>query len=173
MNSVPETEAPSTVQTPDERAFREHTKAGAFLRGQVRGRWRLLKVSWPHAVIGVAAAPRAGSPEEYGFRFELINYPQSPPTAQPWELERDRPLETTRWPTGRSRLAAAFNPGWNVHALYLPCDRVAIAGHDAWIAQHPSMIWKSTRDITHYLSIIHELLNSGDYAGARDVIGRS
>lgn len=169
MTGAPQTEAPGPVQTPDERTFREHIKGGAFRRGQVRGRWRLIRVDWPHAVIAVSAAPRAGSPNEYGFRFELTNYPQSPPTAQPWDLERDRPLETTRWPTGRSRLAGAFNPGWNSQALYLPCDRLAIAGHDGWVAQHPSLIWKSTGDITQYLFIIHELLNSGDYTGARDV----
>lgn len=173
MTSVPQSGTPLPVQTPDERTFRAHIKAGAFLRGQARGRWRLIKVDWPHAVIAVSAAPRVGSPEEYGFRFELTNYPQSPPTAQPWDIEHERPLETTRWPTGRSRLAGAFNPAWNVQALYLPCDRLAIAGHDAWAVQHPSMIWQSTGDITQYLRIIHELLNSGDYTGARDVPART
>lgn len=172
MTGAPQTEAPSPVQTPDERTFREHIKAGAFLRGQVRSRWRLIKIAWPHAVIAVSAAPREGSPNEYGFRFELTNYPQTLPTAQPWDLEHDRPLEARRWPSGRSRVAGAFNPGWNAQALYLPCDRLAIAGHDAWIAQHPSLIWKSTGDITQYLSILHELLNSGDYTGARDVPAR-
>ena len=169
MTGAPQTESPSPVRTPDERTFREHVKAGAFLRGQVRGRWRLIKLAWPHAVIAVSAAPRAGSPNEYGFRFELSNYPQVPPTAQPWDLEHDQGLATTRWPTGPRRLAYAFRPEWNAQAIYIPCDRLAIQGHDPWITQHPSMIWKSTGDITQYLSIIHELLNSGDYTGARDV----
>lgn len=155
--------------TPDERTLRRHLADGAFRLGAARGRWRLVRIAWPHVVIAVTAAARVGSPSEYGFRFELTNYPQSPPTAQPWDLVYDRPLETTRWPTGRSRLAAAFNPGWNAQALYLPCDRLAIQGHDAWRTQHPSMIWSPASDITLYLRVLHELLTSGDYTGARDV----
>jgi hypothetical protein len=159
-------------QTPDERVFRQHLEGGAFLRGAARGRWRLVKIAWPHAVIAVSAAAREGSPSEYGFRFELTNYPQVP-TAQPWDLALDRPLDPGRWPTGRSRLACAFNPGWNAQALYIPCDRQAIQGHDAWLTQHPSMIWRPTGDITQYLSVLYELLNSGDYSGARDVPARA
>jgi hypothetical protein len=160
-------------RTPDERTFRQHLEAGAFLRGAARGRWRLIKVAWPHAVIAVSAATREGSPSEYGFRFELTNYPQVAPTAQPWDLEHDRLLEPTRWPTGRSRLAGAFNPGWNPQAIYIPCDRLAIQGHDGWRTKHPSMIWRPTGDITQYLVVLYELLNSGDYTGARDVAARA
>ena len=161
------------LQAPDERTFRQHVAGGAFLRGAARGRWRLVRVEWPHAVIAVSAAPRAGSPTEFGFRFELTNYPQTPPMAQPWDLDHDRPLEPARWPTGRLRLAAAFNPRWNAQAIYIPCDRLAIRGHDGWRTKHPSMIWRPSGDITQYLSILHELLNSGDYTGARDVVARA
>ena len=157
------------AQTPDERTFRQHLTGGTFLLGAARGRWRFVGVKWPYAVFAVSAAARAGSPTEYGFRFELTNYPQVPPTAQPWDLKHDQPLATTSWPTGRARVAAAFNPGWNQQAIYIPCDRLAIQGHDGWIAQHPSMIWRPTSEITLYLSILNELLNSGDYTGARDV----
>lgn len=158
-----------SAKGPDERAFEAHVASGAFLRGAERGRWRLVEAAWPAAVIAVAAAPRAGSPAEYTFRFDLTNYPQSPPTACPWDEHQKRPLEPGRWPTGRTRVVAAFNPGWNSRAIYIPCDRLAIQGHDAWRAQHPSMIWSPGGDITQYLRVLHELLNSGDYAGARDV----
>jgi hypothetical protein len=167
------TPAPPRTMLPDERTFHAHLEAGAFLRGAARGRWRLVSVAWPHAVIAVSAAPRTGSPPEYGCRFELTNYPQAPPTAQPWDLARNTPLDPGRWPTGKSRLAGAFNPGWNASALYLPCDRNAITGHDPWRTQHPSMIWSPAGDITQYLRILHELLNSGDYTGARDVPSRT
>jgi hypothetical protein len=173
MLGAPQEQLTGAAQTPDERAFRHDVAAGAFRRGAVRGRWRLVTITWPHAVIAVSAAERAGSPSEYGFRFELTNYPQSPPTAAPWDLERDLTLAPTRWPTGRSRLVAAFNPGWNAAAIYIPCDRLAIQGHDAWHTQHPSMIWQPTGDITQYLSVLYELLNSGDYTGARDVPARA
>jgi len=173
MVGAPQDQVPCAAQKPDERAFRQDVGGGAFLRGAARGRWRLVKITWPHAVIAVSAAPRAGFPSEYAFRFELTNYPQDPPTAAPWEVERDLPLATTHWPTGRSRLAAAFNPGWNAAAIYIPCDRLAVQGHDAWRTQHPSMIWQPSGDITQYLSVLYELLNSGDYTGARDVPSRA
>ena len=173
MNALNHGGGTDAHRTPDERTFREHVAGGAFRRGAARGRWRLVRIDWPHAVIAVSAATRSGSPSEYGFRFELSNYPQLTPTAEPWEQTHDRPLEASRWPTGRSRVAAAFNPGWNAHAIYIPCDRLAIQGHDAWLSQHPSMIWRPTGDITQYLAIIYELLNSGDYTGARDVVAGS
>ena len=169
MVTVAGDDAPNAPQTPDERTFRRHVEDGPFLRGAARGRWRLIEISWPYAVIAVAASARVSSPSEYGFRFQLSNYPQSPPTAQPWDLEKEAPLPPARWPTGRSRLAGAFNPGWNPAAIYIPCDRLAIQGHDGWHTQHPSMIWRPTGDITQYLSILYELLNSGDYTGARDI----
>ena len=160
----------SPVNTPDERAFRAHIAGGAFLRGVVRGRWRLMSIMWPFAVIAVSAALREDGVAEYLFRFELSNYPNATPTAAPWDGERNVPLDPAIWPTGRSRVAAAFNPGWNPQALYLPCDRLAIAGHDAWRTQHPAMIWSPTGDITQYLRIVHELLNSSDYTGPRSIL---
>lgn len=158
---------------PDERAFRTHVAAGAFLRGVAGGRWRLISIAWPHAIITVSAAPREGSPAEYGFRFNLTNYPQDPPTARPWDPTSETPIDPACWPTGRSRLAGAFNPGWNAAAIYIPCDRIAINGHDGWRIQHPAMIWSPAGDITQYLRILHELLNSGDYTGARNIPMRS
>lgn len=152
---------------PDERVFRAHVGRGAFLSGEDRGRWRLVSIDWPHAVICVSAAPRDGGPEEYAFRFGLSDYPQSPPTAHPWDLESDSPLDTGRWPGGTSHVSRAFNPLWNPRAIYVPFDRQAIAGHDAWRTQHPHLIWSPDRDITLYLRTLYELLNSSDYTGPR------
>lgn len=153
---------------PDERVFRAHIAAGPFQSGVDRGRWRLLEIAWPHALIAVSAAPRAGGPEAYELRFECSNYPQSPPTAAPWDVERRAPLEHRRWPGGRSRVPLAFNPSWKGgQCLYLPCDRLSIEGHDPWRVQHPSMIWSPDRDITQYLRVVHELLTSRDYTGPR------
>jgi len=123
---------------------------------------------WPYAIIAVRAAERSGGPAEYALRFECSNYPQTPPTAQPWDAERAVPLEHASWPGGRSRLPLAFNPNWNRgQCLYLPCDRLSIAGHDAWRSQHPSMIWSPAAGITQYLRIVYDLLNSSDYTGPR------
>jgi len=151
-----------------ETVLRAHLDAGPFLSGVDRGRWRLLVMTWPHAIIAVSAAERPGAPCEYAFRFECTGYPQTPPTAQPWSESADAPLPPDRWPGGRSRVPLAFNPGWKSgQCLYLPCDRHAIEGHDPWRTQHPSLIWSPQRDITQYLQVIYELLNSSDYSGLR------
>jgi hypothetical protein len=151
----------------DESAFRTHLSQGAFQSGADRGRWRLLSIDWPFAVIVVSAAERERAPNEFAFRFELSNYPVRLPTARPWDAERNAPLPVNEWPSGANRVQGAFNPGYKGGTcLYLPCDREAFdAGHQAWRSQHPEMIWTASSDITHYLRIIYDLLQSRDYKG--------
>lgn len=158
----------SKAMSTDECVFRDHLERGPFQSGVDRGRWRLVSVNWPYAVIAIAAAERPNTPPEYAFRFELTNYPSSPPTSQPWDAEKNVPLDHSRWPGGRGRIPPAFNPGWKGGScLYLPCDRIAIEGHDPWRTQHPEMIWSPSGDITQYLRIVYDLLNSEDCTGVR------
>lgn len=152
----------------DERVFRAHVQAGPFQSGVERGHWRLLSIDWPYVTIAVRAAHREGAPDEYALRFQLTGYPQNAPTAQPWDADHGVPLPPARWPNGRSRMTHVFRPDWQGGgALYLPCDRVSIQGHDAWRTQHPHLIWRPTGDITQYLEVVHELLTSSDYSGPR------
>ena len=156
------------TQGVDERVFMDDIEKGPFQSGVARGRWRLISVTWPYAIIAVSAAPRANSPGEFFLRFDLRNYPQSPPTARPWDIEQDAPLADSKRPHGASRVPKAFRTDWKEGtALYIPCDRVAIEGHDGWRTQHPSMIWNPVEGITLYLRVVHELLNSSDYTGIR------
>lgn len=153
---------------PDERVLRAHIEGGPFQSGVDRGYWRLIVITWPHVFLVVSAAPRDQAPSEYVFRFECSNYPRVPPTARPWDAKRNVPLEAAKWPGGSGRVAFAFRPDWlGGQALYLPCDRLAIAGHDAWRTQHSHLIWKTTSDITLYLEAIYDLLHSRDYSGCR------
>lgn len=154
---------------PDERVFLDHIERGPFQSGMDHGRWRLISINWPKAVIAVTAAPRTNGPNEYALRFDLTNYPQWPPTAQPWDADRQAPLEHGKWPDGKSRIPPAFNPGWKGgQCLYLPCDRESISHHPQdWQVRYPWMIWSPNGDITHYLRIVHDLLTSNDYTGAR------
>lgn len=152
---------------PDERVFREHIARGPFLSGVDRGRWRLAAIDWPCATIAVAAAPRPGGPAEYALRFDLGDYPQSPPTARLWDVGRDEPLAPAEWPGGRGRVPLAFNPAWRGgDCLYLPCDRLSIVGHDPWLVQHPTLVWSPSGDISQYLRLVHDLLNTDDYTGS-------
>lgn len=153
---------------PDEKVFHSHKEMGPFQSGVARGRWRLILIDWPFVVISISASPRPNAPEEYPLRFDLTNYPQSPPTARPWDIELNGPLADAKRPHGKSRVPKAFRTDWmEGTALYLPCDRTAIKGHEGWQNQHPEMIWNQNGDITQYLRIIHELLTSNDYTGTR------
>lgn len=145
---------------PDERTLRADLESGRFLAGEARKRWRLLAVDWPGVQIGITA--RDG--REFVLRFDCTGYPQSPPTARLWSAEKNAPLELPLWPKGGGRIAAVFNPNWKSGiALYLPCDRTAIEGHDTWRNEHPSKIWNPAKGITQYMEIVHELLQSRDY----------
>src|SRR5581483_6185963 len=116
--------------TPDEGAFRADVAKAAFRVGVAEGRWRLISIAWPIALIGVTAKDG----REYVLRFQCAGYPESPPTARPWDTKCDAPLALNLWPRSQGgRVAAVFRPDWKGgSALYLPCDRESIAGHDNW-----------------------------------------
>ena len=147
---------------PEEAVFRAHLDGGPFRCGAAGGRWRFVSLAWPFAVIAVRAADGI----DYGLRFDCTGYPLTPPTARLWDIAQNAPLATDQWPTGQARVPLAFNPAWkNGSCLYLPCDRQSIEGHANWLQEHPSLIWDPALGIVHYLRIVHDLLNSGDYRG--------
>jgi hypothetical protein len=150
------------MMTPDERAFQADLSKANFRLGQLERRWRLESVSWPLALICVTARDL----QEFVLRFDCSGYPQTPPTAGLWDCINKRILAAAKWPKSNGgRVGAVFNPGWKSgSALYLPCDREAIAGHENWRTQMPSKIWRPTDGIIQYLEIVHELLNSTDYS---------
>lgn len=152
------------MTAPDERAFRADVAKANFRLGQLEGRWRLVDITWPFALIGVTAKDG----HEYTLRFECSGYPQSAPTAGPWDPEKNAILAFDKWPKNAGgRVGAVFNTGWKQGtALYLPCDREAFAGHDNWRTQMPSKIWSAAEGIIQYLELVHELLHSRDYLAA-------
>ena len=154
-------------RTAAERLLRDDLANAPFAVGCDRGYWRLVRLDWPFAVIAVTAAPRPGAPDAYALRFDFTGYPDAP-TAQFWDPEADAPLPPQRWPGGGTRTQAAFNSSWNPAALYIPVDRLALTGHDAWRATHSAYVWDPAGDLTQYLRLVHELLNEESYSGVRD-----
>ena len=137
-----------------------------FRCGEIEGRWRHVGTAWPYSVIAVSAPPRPRSPHEFGFRFDCSGYRQNPATAQPWDIAANAPLPSNRWPTGTAIVSSVFRPTWKQgQCLYLPCDRVALDGHDQWRSEYPSRLWQPLRGIICYVEQIYELLNQSDYTG--------
>jgi hypothetical protein len=149
-----------------ERLFRDDLARGPFLAGADRGYWRLGQIEFPHAIIEVATAPRPGSPDWLALRFDVSDYPHAP-SAQPWDLATSGALAPQLWPGGNARIMQIFNPGWRVDALYFPMDRLALQGHDPWLAVPGCRMWDSAKDITQYLQVVHELLTEAGYTGVR------
>jgi hypothetical protein len=156
---------------PDTALFHHHVMDAEFQAGVDRHEWGIYEENheyptWPIVIIWIQALSKEPSLEKYYFRFDLSGYPVSAPTACPWDVEFNRRLDNSQWPRGQKLVSATFNYGWNPNALYAPCDRVAMAGHDVWSMQHPDLWWLSTFKITVYLNFLHRLLNSADYAKA-------
>ena len=148
---------------PDEQSLRADLVSARFLSGEDRNRWRFKKLEWPFAYINVIARDH----REYTLRLDCSGFPTVPPTGTFWDLSMNSKLDFNTWPQGGERLQLAFKPGWkNGDALYLPCDRESLVGHDAWLTQYPQLIWKPSKGISHYLEVVHELLQSRDYACA-------
>jgi hypothetical protein len=154
---------------PDALLFESHVKEGDFQYGVNQGMWAIIDPApgfpaWPDVLIWVAAAPKLQEPDRFYFRFNLSGYPQVAPTATPWDLAGNRRLDNNRWPKGPQLVSRTFNHTWNPNALYAPCDRVAMVGHDPWKQQYPELWWQSSFRITVYLNFIYRLLHSSDYA---------
>lgn len=147
---------------PDQRAFEADVAKAAFRLGRVEGRWRLISVAWPFTFISVVAR----DDREYVLRLNCAGYPQVAPTGGPWDIETNNILAFDQWPQGQGgRVSAVFRTDWkNGSALYLPCDRESFVGHENWRNEMPSKIWSPNDGIVKYLEIVHELLQSKDYA---------
>ena len=153
---------------PDKALFHQHVHEPGFQGGVDRGDWGLLHdgsdyPDWPITILFVRAASKPGKPDRYYFRFDLTHYPGSAPTARPWDIDKNAPLDIAQWPRGNKLVSFTFNYGWNIAALYAPCDRMAMVGHEAWRMQFPELWWQSSFTVTIYLAFLHQLLNSSDY----------
>ena len=150
------------MSQPDERAFRADIGKPAFRLAQAECRWRLVKIAWPFVQIAV----KASDTHDYVLRLYCAGYPQDPPTGGPWDTDKEAILPFDRWPRSNGgRVGTVFRPDWKGGtALYLPCDRESIAGHDNWRLELPSKIWRPGAGINQYLELVHELLNCPDYS---------
>jgi hypothetical protein len=158
----------SEVTSPDEQVLRAHLEGAAFQIGTADDRWRLDSLTWPHAVISVAAAPRIDAPGEFTFRFELTGYPMTAPAGCIWDIGSNAPLPGFRRPKGADgQILQLFRDNWmDGKALYAPFDRVALTDHGtAWADQWPMSKWTPDRDLVFVLNQIHDELSAVGYVG--------
>lgn len=151
----------------EEALFRSHLDGTPFRSGSDRGRWGNPGdepyVDWPHCVLWVESDIRFVASGRLALRFNLEGYSAQAPNAVPWDAEKGEPLAPADWPKGPGNVSSVFKPGWNVGALYAPCDRVAMQGHEPWKATLGQWWWTSDSDITLYLEFVHRCLNPLDH----------
>jgi len=150
---------------PDQRTFNEHANKPSFLAGLYRGDWAIEKVTWPTVDISIAAAPRPDAPDRYWLRCDFANFAADAPTGTPWDPDNDTTLGPDKRPKGDD-VGTVYRVDWEEgRALYVAYDRIALAGHQNWVTEHPRTAWNGTQDLTWWVLRIWELLNSDDYLG--------
>lgn len=153
--------------TADETLFLSDLQGIPFRSGMERGRWGFpddeARVVWPHCVLWIEADSRFAVQGRVALRFTLDGYPAMAPNAVPWDCDGDRPLAAGDWPSGPGNVSKVFNPNWNNHALYAPCDRIAMQGHEAWKSNLGQWWWTPDSNLTLYLEFIHRCLNPLDH----------
>lgn len=153
---------------PDESLLRAHLEAVPFLAGADAGKWGLhgepKDIVWPHPVFWVAASRQLMPEGKIVLRFTADGYSASAPTACPWDPEKKATLDLAKWPKVSGKFAKVFRIDWNgAVALYAPCDRVAMSGHDHWRQQFPTWWWQAHFSITKYLGFVHMVLNPRNF----------
>ena len=148
--------------TPDRAQLERDLAAAPFLEGAARGRWRLVTITWPHAIFGISAKDG----REFLLRLECMGYPAQPPTGGLWDNAAGTILGPNGWPRGGDVFTSVFRRDWHAGAaLYFPLDRLSRQGHPDWTSSHPHLDWKPALGVVQYLSEIHRHLNSRGYHG--------
>lgn len=146
-----------STMTPAETSVREHMGKASFLRGVARGRWKVLRFSFPELFIELAAIDPQGTPLTFCFRMLVDGYPNAAPDVRCWDFAANATLPASARPQRPQRSLEAFKDWGN--GVYRPWDRNG-ALHNNWATSHPQLAWHSERDLTFILEDLHELLNA-------------
>jgi hypothetical protein len=149
---------------PDESLLKTHLGEAPYLSGCDAGKWGLVgtveEIAWPHAVFWVKADERFVASGRIDLRFTLDGYPRSAPTSCPWNIETNSQLEGDKYPRVPGKFTRVFRTDWESgSALYAPCDRRAMTGHEPWKQQFPFWWWEAHFTIVKYLEFVHMVLN--------------
>ena len=139
-----------TTFPPEHVALLAHLDEAPFLMGAMNGRWQLRSIAWPIAFFDV----RARDGRDYTLRLDCTGYPQAP-TGAFWDVQASTWLPGPRWPRAGSRFGSALRSDWQGGtALYVPCDRGSLPGHEQWLQLHPAWAWDPKIGISRYLNVV-------------------
>ena len=151
---------------PGQILFDGHVSQLEYRFGQEQGMWGVAAppsgIAWPNVIIWVQTPRHVSTTGRVFLLFDLTGYSEAAPTSFPCSHETGTVLPDAQWPKGNSVIENVFRPGWRRDALYLPCDRQALPGHHDWPQRFPHQLWTRNPVITHYLRIVHQILNPPD-----------
>lgn len=139
----------------EEEVLRDHLRSAPFLSGEDEGRWQLREICWPYVLVDLLAY----GDERFTLRVRCDGYPGQAPTGTFWDATSNAPLAPTQWPRSRTNCGQALRTDWQGGtALYIPCDRQSISGHDQWAQLYPAWLWDPSVGLTRYLTVVSTLL---------------
>jgi len=147
---------------PDEEAFRADLATCDFKVGELRRKWKLVRLAFPIAFIRVRPANVQEGPEWFLFRTDWAGYRGQGPTAQLWNGMSNVELPLEERPHGCNGVLVAFSQ-WKP-CLYHPIDRMA---RSHWPNQYADLAWGPGRDITFFLETVYGLLHDPQYLVAK------
>lgn len=153
---------------PDQSLFTKHLGEAPFQSGSDSGHWGIANahsnIAWPNAILWVVADPQIVPAGKLFLKFDLQGYPEAAPTSFPWDIEKSTRLENDRYPKLTGTFAKVFRVDWmEGKALYAPCDRLAMPGHETWQGQFPFWWWQPHFTIVNYLKFVRLCLNPIQY----------
>lgn len=139
--------------------FHDHLISPEYQSGEIEGRWGSVvnenRPDWPIFIFWITSS----TGEVFNFKFDFTDYPNSAPTAVPWDLEKNSVLASEKRPKATKRAVQAFKV-WGKECNYLPCDRLAVEGHQNWAQEHSVLIWDNQKDtFLKYLNEVYQILN--------------
>ena len=145
--------------TQGHKALEAHLEMAPYFTGEVNGRWSTRGIDWPFALFDVFAKDGRA----YTLRLECEGYPGMP-TGAFWDTQKGQWLAPSLWPRAGARFGAALRTDWQGGtALYIPCDRKSIPGHEPWLQLHPAWAWDPAVGVARYLEVVWTMLNGDDY----------
>jgi len=153
---------------PDQSLFLSHLEGAPYKSGVDAGKWGLsgvpAEIIWPNPIFWIAADSSIVPNGKIYLRFTVDGYPTLAPSACPWDIETNTRLANHLYPRISGKFSLVFRTDWSGgNALYAPCDRGAMSGHEPWKQQYPYWWWLPHFTIVKYLAFVHLVLNPKRY----------
>jgi hypothetical protein len=152
----------SGISSVGERLLHRHLRRENFLAGVDRGLWRMLSLTWPHAVFVIGEVLTVGE-SEIAIDFSFEGYPITAPTVQLWDLSTDTSIPAHAWPTWFIEFITNYYPGLVKLELepYSPALLTISTAIVRQLKQRRGISWSPSGDITQVLCPLVESFSSG------------